>query len=215
MPIASEPSLPNASFDELSTADCRSLAALHVRCLPDSLISRLGRGYAEAFYRYVRRSRQEFAFLHRQAGQITSAGVLSLQPRTLQRRLATGTPLLLWAALRLFHLPVGKILKEMFRARPPAKPETTGDGDAALDQAPELALLFTAPEARGRGLATALLARCERFLAAQGYRQYVIKTFDYESNPALRFYAHTGFVERCRFVKHGQAFRMMAKTLAG
>ena len=69
--------------------------------------------------------------------------------------------------MRLCHLPVGGILTHVFRRKQVEALGTAADDDPTLDRAPEVVLLFTAPEARGRGLATALLARCEALLSAR------------------------------------------------
>lgn len=201
------------SSDELTTTDCSLLAALHIHCLPDSLVSHLGYSYAKSFYRYIRRSQQEFIFVHRNAGQIVSACVLSLSPKTLDRRLIKYTPLLLWVPFRLFRLPVGKIVKAILQPKLPAMLGTSVRSSVTFDRVPEVILIFTAPEARSRGFGSALLDRCESFLLGQGYHHYIIKTFDDETNRALRFYANNGFVERRPFVKYGKPFRLWEKSL--
>ena len=164
-----------ARSDQLTSADCRGLADLHIRCLPDSLVSKLGRRYAEAFYRYIARSRQEFAFVHREAGQILSACILSLSPKTLDRRLVTGTSLLFFAALRMLRLPMGKPVTKPMPQKRLSAGGAPGDGGTALDSAPEVILLYTAAESRNRSLGSAVLERCESFLFAQGLRHYTVK----------------------------------------
>jgi hypothetical protein len=56
------------TLDLMSGKDCRRMADLHCRCLSDSMVSRLGRGYAASFYRYVERSETESAFVYRRHG---------------------------------------------------------------------------------------------------------------------------------------------------
>lgn len=204
---------PTPFSDKLTKADCCSLALLHVRCLPDSLISRLGYGYAKAFYRFISNSRCEFLFVRREAGEIVSACILSLSPKTLATRLLTRTSALLRAPLRVFRLPVGGIMKSVclrlwFRAN-----RSMRGGSSTKESAPEVVLIFTAPEARCRGLGSTLLHRCERFLLTRGHRYYVIKTADDEANLALKFYAGKGFRQRGPLRDHGKRFQLWEKKL--
>jgi ribosomal protein S18 acetylase RimI-like enzyme len=191
--------------EQLTETDCRRLAALHVECLPDSLVSRLGRRYAVAFYRYLSRSDHERVFVHREDGRIASACVLSLRPQTLARRLALGTPLL-WFAPRL----LAGLLWANVPARQAARTAQRGDPGRGL---PEVTHVFTAPEARGRGAASALLDHCEEFLLRQDHSRYVTKTVDDDANPALAFYRNRGFAELGWLAEHGLALRVLLKTL--
>jgi GNAT superfamily N-acetyltransferase len=192
---------------ELAKNECHELAALHLECLPDSLVSLLGHGYATAFYRYVCNSRHELAFVYREGGRIASGCVLSVQPRTLSRRLAVRTALLL-------SLP--RAFLRWRRARRRDDRATNLDGTKSkkpVGAFPEVILLFTAPYARGQGRATELLARCEQFLSHAGYTRYVVETADVVGNPALVFYARSGFVPCGRSVRQGRPFRILMKTI--
>ena len=193
----------------LSREDRRRLAELHGECLPGSRVARLGRAYMRVFYGYVDRSPLEELFVTRQGGRIASACVLSLRPATLSRRLALHTPLLLWAPVALFRLPILPRILGAFRRR---EARTAGPPREGL---PEILLVFTAPEARGRGAASALLARCESSLAQRGHRRYTVRTEDREENRALGFYARNGFVDQGRTLENGEPFRILVKTIGG
>jgi ribosomal protein S18 acetylase RimI-like enzyme len=192
---------------QLTARDCSQLADLHRECLPDSLVSRLGGGYARAFYRYVSQSADERVFLRRDADHILSACVLSLAPQTLTRRLIFGTPLLWFAALGILRLSLARWLLASF-GRPSAAPHSPPHHSL-----PEVILIFTAPRGQGRGLGSDLLDECQRVLAARGCSEYRVRTIDDEANAALRFYARNGFVECGRCVELGRPFRILRKRI--
>jgi hypothetical protein len=82
----------------LNSADLDRLATLHRESLPDSAVSGFGQAYARAFYRYVEISQKELLILHRAAdGRLDGAGIVSLEPRSMEQRLALATPLLMHA----------------------------------------------------------------------------------------------------------------------
>ncbi len=193
--------------DPLSSADRSRLAALHCECLPDSLVSELGRGYAEAFYRYVSRSPEEWVFVLREGERIISGCVLSLSPKTLRRRLLLHTPLLLYAV----PWALGRLGRK--QAKVHSGPSAQTGQDPVPSHLPELILVFTSPECRSRGAGAALIAQCERSLAAQGYSEYLVRTVDDESNRALKFYIRHGFVPFAQSVAHGHTFRIFRKPV--
>jgi GNAT superfamily N-acetyltransferase len=193
-----------AAGDVLSAADCAALAALHVQCLPDSLVSQLGRRYAAAFYRYVSRSPRELVLVEREGTAVAAGCVLSSSPATLTRRLALRTPLLPWAVLH-----IATVLKALW----PSRGRTPAPHDELPHGMPEVLLIFTDPAARGRGRGAALLGRCEEFLIGRGCGAYGVRTVDDLGNAALRFYAKQGFVACGQCVQHGRPFRLLSKKL--
>jgi ribosomal protein S18 acetylase RimI-like enzyme len=192
---------------QLTARDCTQLAGFHRECLPDSLVSRLGDGYARASYRYVSQSADERVFHRRDADQIISACVLSLAPQSLTRRRIFGTPLLWFAALGVVRLSLARWLLGSLGRRSAAPYAETPPS------LPEVILIFTTPRGQGKGLGSDLLDECERVLAARGSGEYLVRTVDNESNAALRFYAKNGFVECGRCVELGRPFRMLRKRI--
>lgn len=168
--------------DRLDEADCRRLARLHVASLPDTAIGRLGSRYAERFYRYVARSGDEHAFVHREAGTIEAACILSLAPESLTRRLWRHTSLAL-AVVRAF--PHASVRALWGALRPGAGSMVTGSA--------EVIVLFTRAECRETGLASALLRRCEAYLAASGYEGYCVRAVADPASRAAEFYLKRGF----------------------
>jgi len=197
-----------ATPDTMSGNEFRQMAELHCRCLSDSMVTRLGRRYAASFYRYVERSEKEFAFVQRAGDAIVGVCVVSEDPDSLRTRLARHTTLIPWLCLRCYRLPLGAILKSSLpwtgKPQPPNRPGTS---------IPELLLIFTAPEVRGRGLGASLLARCEAFLASRDRFRYRIKTIDDDANPALAFYTRHGFAMRGCIVELGRRFQIWEKSL--
>jgi len=179
---------------------------MHCECLPDSLVSKIGVGYAKSFYRYVDRSEKELCFLHHSGSDVVSACIVSLEPRTLQKRLVTHTPLALRAPLAIRRLP----LRQMARGLLPGS--SGGDGNVQPD-GPEVLLIFTQPSARGTGIGSETLARCEDFLHERGYRSYYVKTLDHEENRAVVFYKRNGFSQLGSIAKHGKRLGVWEKTL--
>src|ERR1051325_8644113 len=165
-------------MEGLGRKDCCRLAALHCECIADSMVTRLGRSYAEAFYRYVSRSTEERVFVLRDAAEIFRGCVLTLSPKTLRRRLLIHTPLLWYA--------IPWLCRKLLAKRRPARLSQESDLPVgSMPDLPELILLFTAPGSRNQGAGAALLAQCEQFLAGQGSGEYLVKTIEDESNREL------------------------------
>ena len=194
-------------MNTLTSTDCLQLTEVHLECLPDSLVSRLGRRYTRAFYRYINLSHNEHVFVERDAERIVSGCVLSLDPGTLMRRLAFGSPLMWFAVLGVLRPSILRLLVGSLGRGEPASQYRV------LHSSPEVILMFTAQRARDRGAGSLLLGECERFLTARGYGQYLVRTVDDESNAALRFYAKNGFIECGRCVQYGQPFRILRKEI--
>jgi ribosomal protein S18 acetylase RimI-like enzyme len=189
--------------------DLDRVAALHRACLPRSVVTVLGSRYARAFYRYLDGSPEELLVVrHDESGEPVAGAVLSLAPETLDRRLLIGTPLLPCAITRVPALSrLG--LTTLRRTTTGAKTGTEeGRGRPAL---PQLILLFTAERARGRGHATALLARLEERLQQQGVGRYEVRTEADPVNPALAFYRTRGFTDTGTVVRFGTLFQVLTR----
>ena len=185
--------VPAPRSDPIAEPDWRRLAALHRRCLPDSAVTALGGRYAERFYRYLAGSAREHAFLHRDAaGVIDAACIVSLEPGTLNRRLWRATPLL---RSLLGNAPArGKraLARALWPSRRAGRYEDRS-GVGRLIRAPEIILLFVAPERRRQGLGRALLARVRAWMGAAGQRRCLARTLDAHHNRAADFYRAAGF----------------------
>lgn len=185
------------------------VARLHVRCLPDSLITVLGAGYVRSFYRYVARSENEILVVERDGdGRTVAAAVLSLSPATLTRRLLLRTSLLV-SMLR--SLPR---LLELFWASARGARRHTPSGRATHPERPRLILIFTAEAERGKGRGTALVREIERRLRQLGIRRYEAMTESDPSNPALDFYRSRGFDADGVSVRFGTCFQVFTRSLS-
>jgi GNAT superfamily N-acetyltransferase len=183
----------------LHPEDVRRLADLQAEILPSSLVSRLGRAYVRAFYRYVIRSREELLLTERgEDGRIAASCVVTLNVRSLERRLMLSTPLVPSALIRLPWL-LDALL---------------GGGQPVIAPGPELILLFTDPNERRRGYAGQLVARAESALKQLGYDVYLVRTFDDQSDPAFRFYKARGFETIGSFRTRGHGFALMRRSLS-
>ena len=186
--------------ERFSDDDVHRLAELHVASLPDSNVTVLGAEYARAFYRYVTSSSRELTMIDRDAaGRISAAAVISLDPDSLPRRLVFRTPL-------LRHLVAHP-------RRMAAWALTLGGPAAARSTMPELILIYTSPEERGRGRATTLIQRAESHLRRLGIDAYEVKTVADPSNPTLAFYRSRGFTPRAMASELGRRFQVFERQL--
>lgn len=191
----------------LNADDYARLAELHRASLPDSAVTLMGPAYTRAFYRYVQRSAHEMLLFRRHEGRVAGGCVVSSDPDGLTKRLALKTPLLPHALMRAPVLPWKKLLFT------PKSDEVSEEPTIDIDGLPELLIIYTDPEARGLGLGVEMVAECEERLAAQGVREYMLKTIDDEANPAFRFYAKRGLTMRHSIVKQGRRFRVWTKPI--
>jgi GNAT superfamily N-acetyltransferase len=190
----------------MTEPDIRDLARLHTTCLTDSVVGALGERYVRSFYRYVTRSPKELLFVDRNAaGVIVAATVVSLEPHTLNRRLALGTPLVLALALHAYSMT--KLLW----------PRGAASGGRAHSDAhqslPEMILIFAAPGERGGGRGSTLVERAEAGLRTRGVTQYQVMTVCDPSNRALAFYRDRGFVPAGTLVRLGKYFQVFTRRI--
>ena len=184
--------------DSIGPAEWRSLAALHRECLPGSAVATLGERYAECFYRYLGESSKEQVFIHRDSrGAVDALCVVSLDPRSLNRRIWLHTPLL----FRLLGKEAAgrrRALASALSALPGVHRHMDGEGVSRSLDAPEIVLIFVRTGHRRRGLGRTLLGRGRAWLRAGGHRRCLARTLDDPRNRAADFYRATGFELRGR-----------------
>jgi ribosomal protein S18 acetylase RimI-like enzyme len=188
-----------AAEEHVSLDDIARLAELQASILPASLISELGPNYLRAFYKYLVRSRDELLFLQRdEFGKVAAGCVISLDVRSLERRLALKTPLLFAALGR-----PGVLMRAVRHG-----------GQPPIIQGAELILLFCASEFRRRGYAATLVSRTEVALSRRRIRAYQVRTFDDPSDAAFKFYLSLGFEKVGSFNARGYRFALMKRQVA-
>ena len=198
--------------DHLRLEDCEQLSGLHLRCLPDSAVTRLGAEYARSFYRYLIRSPREHAFIRRDEQAIDAACILSVDSDSLNRRLWRHTPLMR-SLLRPARLGAALAFARALSPGRGSRAYVTRDGVELSIRTPEVILIFTHPARRRRGIAKELLRRCERFLGDLGYEAYAVRVLDDTANPALRFYEDNGFAPIGRSAGADKRFQIWAKCI--
>lgn len=147
---------------------------------------------------------------------IVAGCVLSLEPATLLRRFARGTPAHLAADIVRAALPNRDFRYRLrSRLREAIRPlsrflEPTGD-EAPL---PEVTQIFTDPDQRGQGHGAALLHACETLLRDLGHTGYCVHTLVEDNDAGIRFYRREGFVVTGTSRSFGDDYLVMEKGLA-
>ncbi len=191
----------------LDDSDIETLARLHAQCLPDSLVASLGLSYVRAFYRYLAQSSTEVMCVERAGGRLVAAAAVTLEPHTFTRRLLRHTPLP--ASLIRHGLDVWEAMK-----RTASKVGTAPDAPTTVaPETPEMILLFAAPEVRGAGWGSRVVARVDDELRARGVRSYQVKTEAEAGNRALDFYRGRGFEPAGVAVRFGTPFQVFLRRL--
>lgn len=200
-----------AATDSLSRSDIHTLAELHRECLPESMVTQLGIAYVKSFYQYVLRSESEFLLIRRRNEKICTACVVSLEPKSLSRRLFLETPLALSLLMRLPHL----LKKNLSRTRGKALSDSAQPVGrfSEIEKIPELLLIYSSSHVRGQGLGAEIMKECEAELMKRGFDQYSLKTIEDDSNQATRFYQRQGLQKQYSIHKHGRLFSVLTKTL--
>jgi len=183
------------------------LVALHTSSLPYSIVTALGRTYARSFYRYVTRSDKEITVVERNGdGSIVAAAVLSLEPATLNRRLLRHTSLFVHVLVR------PRVLVPLMLGGGRIKKGAAAEAAASM---PEIILLYTRADERGRGRGTALIAQVEARLRHLRITAYQVKTVAEPSNPALAFYRNRNFIPSGTSAALGRQFHVFIRRLEG
>ena len=208
--------LTTLKSEKLSSQNYNELAKLHMLCLPGSLVSFFGQKYIHKFYQYIGESPFEFLLIHKNQGKITGVCILSLSPQTLSRRLVLHTPFLVRIPFAIYNIILYfrtqlftqcLCMSKFYVKQRKEKISTEKNSD------PEVIHIFTDLKARNQGLGTLMLEKCEVILIQKGFNRYIIKTWDDESKPAVKFYKQKGFVFRNRFWRHGLWMQTMEKIL--
>src|SRR6185369_13148772 len=128
--------------------------------------------------------------------------VVSLDPHSLNRRLLVGSsllPHLIRHAARVVRLTLSSN-SDVAEAHVPL-------------MMPDLLLIYTSPDERGRGRASALIDQVEARLRALKVPEYQVRTIADPSNPALAFYRKRNFVPSGTVSKLGRRFQVFKRKL--
>jgi GNAT superfamily N-acetyltransferase len=175
-------------------------------CLPDSLVSEFGLQYARKFYRYIEGSDKEILLVERNAdSKIIAVCVLSLDPKSLNKRLMVETSLLWYAFLKV-HRTLFLALHSLMRL------SFFHPSIDTLD-IPELILIYASDEMRGKGIGSSLVHKIEARLRELGINAYQVKTLADPANRALAFYEKLGFSQSYVVSKRGKRWQVFTKTL--
>lgn len=170
----------------LVLSDCAAVAALHRVALPESTMAALGQTFLESFYRTMLRTQATFCLVAAQAGQVLGFVSGSLDNRELYRQFARRHGL----KLGLVLLP--KLLLPSYRQRiQESRKYAVGQSDD--DQLPELISLAVAEQARGQGVAQALVAALKSEFARRGVTRFKVMVGG-SNAAACRFYEKSGGV---------------------
>ncbi|MBF0561138.1 MAG: GNAT family N-acetyltransferase [Alphaproteobacteria bacterium] len=194
----------------LSAKDIACLAELQGSILPGSLISRVGRSCAAAYWRYADTAVEERVFVRRAADDsIAAACSLSYHPGSLTRRLATRTPLAFFAVRHILSPWLWQAIWEVVAgAGTPEMRQLV----AQMADIPEVVMLLTHPGHRRKGLARSLLKEVETQLRQQGVRCYYVRAEDGKDD-TLQFYGSCGFRFNGKFEAHGLRYVMLKNDL--
>lgn len=194
------------SIQQFSETDRDELAMMHLRCLPDSAVARLGVSFTAALYAFAAKSPREAVLIATLGDALVGGALLSTRPRDLARRMAVRCPgSVLKAAPRIaMTLLSGRLRKA--RSKTDEVVRRLSDEDT-----PELVYLFSAQSARGVGVGAALVDASERW--AHSLHRLYVKTGPNKENPARGFYKRMGF-ETCGLVEQsGEIFELFGKKL--
>jgi len=159
------------------------LVTCHCLTFPDEAITRLGRTFLKAFFRYFMRRRAGVVLAAVEPGSdkvvgYVIAGVPGLRKRFLWTRALFLGPIVLWKALtdRTVRQRLREPVPRVEQGQRPAGP--AGDGWPADEPAAAVTLQFLGvhPDCRRRGVATAVLSALRAHGRREGYRTLRVKT---------------------------------------
>lgn len=184
----------------------QQVADLHTKCLPDSMVSLLGRSYTVFAYRYFIRSIAELLFVQTAENRVLGVCLCSVKPASVARRLIFNTPLIVFALAAIFRVSWRRLIlafiESIFDKEVPAN----------LTGAAEVVYIFTCATARNDGLGRKLLQEVERHFAKIRIDSYYIRTADHEDNLAIGFFEKSGFEKKSLGKIGGDSYLLMAKT---
>ena len=187
--------------------DAAALARLHAESLPSSMLSMLGIGALERFYRFALANETVWAAAD---GETVVGGcVLSEAPHSVLSRFARHAPFALSRDLATAVVSNGHLRRRLAGRFRDAK-RAASDGA----HAPEVTQIFTDGRRRGEGIGAKLLRTCEETLRNRGVRKYFVHTERDDNEAGIRFYRREGFAPVTESHSFGQAFLVMQKDLA-
>jgi GNAT superfamily N-acetyltransferase len=190
-----------------------ALAALHVACLPSSMISRLGSPAVERFYAFARSSPMEVVWSAVDQDVIGGC-VVSDEPHTMLARFTRAAPLRFARELATATLADAELRR---RIASRFRDGLLGERQASTTtgpHVPEVTQIFTDARRRGQGIGAALLRTCEQHLRTRGVQNYFVHTHRDDNDAGIRFYEREGFVTVGESKSFGEAFVVMKKVLA-
>lgn len=195
----------------LEDKDLQRLLQLHRSSLETSVPVLLGNGYMRYFYEFVVSSPEEMLFIKRRAGEIVSAGIVSLKSEDFERRLILSNTLgfLAQVMLRTF---ISKGFREYLKRRLVELVKSHGIREIDKHRSPEITHLFTAAERRSQGLGEEIMATIEERMKAMGFSRWYVKTFADMDNRAISFYRRCGYTEVDQIVLGGQRYTVFEKS---
>jgi len=185
------------------------VARLVGEAVPNAILSHLGSAFGARFYRAIAAQSYACAFAaHDGAGRLLGV-IIGSQDQGRSYAEAVGSQrlrLALAANVRLLApATIRWVLRGLFGKKGPARAEHRPEA--------ELLVITVRPEARGTGLAEALVKALESFLRARGHRgPYVIRT-EAANERANRFYARIGARLACEDTFHGRRINEWHKDL--
>jgi len=185
--------------------DVPDLAALHRRCLPESMISMLGESAVERYYAMVTSSSLEHVLVIRDEAGASAGCVLALEPGTVMSRFVRRAPVALARDLAWAVASVAMRRRLASRVR-----EGRGERGPGV---PEVTQIFTDRAQRGRGLGSALLRGVEDHLREVGQLAYCIHTLRDDNDAGIRFYRREGFTQTGAARSFGDHYLVMTKEL--
>jgi GNAT superfamily N-acetyltransferase len=155
----------------------------------------------------VTRSDKEITVVERNGdGSIVAAAVLSLEPATLNRRLLLHTSLFAHVLVR------PRVLVPLMLGAGGIKKGAAAEAAASM---PDIILLYTRANERGRGRGTALIDQVDARLRHLRITVYQVKTVAEPSNPALAFYRNRHFIPSGTSAALGRQFQVFIRRLEG
>ncbi len=172
---------PKNEFDR----DLDQLVKLQIDSLPSSYISMLGEGFTRSYWKMCFKSKNYCVVTKKISGQIVSLCSVCLEPSNFINDLLFKTPLVFYVVANIHKKFVWKFLLSFIRMNP--SPENI------FPDCPELVLLATDRNYRGKGLGRSIIADTERILEKLGHSCFFIKT-EHDNYRAQKFYSDLGFL---------------------
>ena len=186
----------------------KTVAALHIDCMPTSILTKYGPSILHSFYKFISSSKHEKLFLVSDF-KVNGVAVISFAPQTLMKRFVMGRGINILYEIALKSLMSPTVMKTSIRTILSVKRQPE-----ILDGVPELVLLFVDKHERRKGTATQLIEQIEAFLKLQSISRYYVKTLENNiDNIPISFYKKQGFGEVGNGVESGKNYIFFEKNL--